>query len=287
MQRGRGIAGEISLFSGIASPAASDTISGNRLPCMTAFPIETMSQPDLPLSEIILRRSTPVVINSFNQLTYVKNMVAKLREARFGNLYILDQASTYPPLRAWLAGVHERGEALPLYSPANKGPHDFFLSQTYKLFGGGPVIYTDPDLSWTQLAPDFLTRMFAIAHRYRIFKVGPALTIPAPAETKPGLRTVLDRGIPMDVAEYESRYWVNEVEPGVYNSPIDTTMHLFIPEYYAEGSPLITGLRVAGEGYSVLHLPWFANDPMPQEEYDFYLRLSRHTSWQPEAKTAD
>lgn len=85
----------------------------------------------------------------------------------------------------------------------------------------------------------------------------------------------------MGIAEYEARYWVTEVEPRVYNSPIDTTMHLFLPQYYKDGAPLITGLRVSGEGYDMLHQPWFINDPMPNDEYDFYLKLTKHTTWRP------
>lgn len=237
-----------------------------------------MNNTEMDLKELILRRSTPIVINCFNQLTYVRNIVGKLREAGFRNLYVLDQASTYPPLRQWLAEAAEQDLILPLYLPENKGPHFFFLRRLYDFFGGAPFIYTDPDLSWDRLAPDFLTRMFDLCHRYRVFKAGPALTIPGPEDTKPGLFSNHNSATAKSVSEYEAPYWENEVEPGVYNAPIDTTMHLFLPQYY-QNTALITGLRVAGEGYSVLHLPWFRNDPMPADEYDYYLQHSSYTTW--------
>ena len=242
-----------------------------------------MNIPDISIKELVLRRSTPFVINSYNQLTYVRNLVARLREAGFRNIYIVDQASTYPPLQAWLAQAGEQGIVFPLHSPTNNGPHHFFLARLYEVFGGAPFLYSDPDLSWDTLANDFVTRMFEIAHRYHIHKVGPALTIPAPAELKPGMITTADRGIPMTVAEFEQRYWMHEIEPGVYNAPIDTTMHLFLPQYYEDGAALITGLRVGGEGYSLRHLPWFIDDPMPADEYQFYLQQTRHTTWKSEA----
>lgn len=240
-----------------------------------------MPHPDIALNEMILRRSTPVIINSFNQLTYLKNIITKLCAEGFRNIYVLDQASSYPPLQEWLAGVQERGQALPLFSSINKGPHDFFLSKTYDMFGGAPFIYSDPDLSWNQLAPEFLTRLFELAHRHHIFKVGPALKIPDKNQIKPNLKCIQDGSVGMGIAEYEARYWITEVEPRVYNSPIDTTMHLFLPQYYKHGAPLITGLRVSGEGYDMLHQPWFINDPMPNDEYDFYLKLTKHTTWRP------
>jgi len=242
-----------------------------------------MDTQSIDIKELVLRRSTPFVVNSFNQLTYVKNMVMKLHAAGFRNIYVIDQASSYPPLLAWLAQASEEGIVFPLYSPANNGPHYFFLSRLYEIFGGAPFLYSDPDLSWDVMANDFLTRMFEIAHRYSFYKVGPALTIPGPAEMKPGMITTADRGIPMTVAEFEHRYWQNEIEPGVYQAPIDTTAHLFLPQYYPANAPLVTGLRVAGPGYSMLHLPWFINDPMPAEEYQFYLQQTRHTTWKPDA----
>lgn len=241
-----------------------------------------MQTPDIGIKEMILRRSTPVVINCFNQFTYVKNIVEKLRDAGFGNLYLVDQASTYPPLRDYMAQLVERNAALPLYLPENKGPHHFFLTRLYDIFGGAPFVYTDPDLSWDQLAPDFLTRMFDVGHRYRAFKVGPALVLPNEGEGKPNLLNSHNSDRPKTVAEVEAPYWREEIEPGVFHAPIDTTMHLFIPQYYDPGHALITGLRIAGDGYSLLHLPWFKNDPMPQEEYDYYLQRSSYTTWLPD-----
>jgi hypothetical protein len=94
-----------------------------------------MRHPNIAIPELVLRRSTPVVVNSFNQLTYLRNMVERLRDEGFRNLYILDQASTHRPLKDWLAGVEERNEALPLFSATNNGPHDFFIAGKYKLFG--------------------------------------------------------------------------------------------------------------------------------------------------------
>ncbi len=241
-----------------------------------------MSDPSL--EELILRRSVPVVINSFNQYTYLRGMVERLREEGFRNLFIVDQASDHPALMQWLAQVARDEQAYVLYSPTNKGPHDFFLSGRYHWFGGAPFFYTDPDLSWRRLAGDFVTRMFDLAHRYRVFKVGSALTIPSPVEAKADLQMRSKDGGLISVAQHESQFWENEVLPGVYNAPIDTTLHLFAPQYYVPGSPLITGLRVAGQGYDLKHLPWFKDDPMPAAEYQHYLSKSRHTTWRPDFK---
>lgn len=226
--------------------------------------------------EIILRRSIPIIINSFNQLAYLNNLIKKLLLARFENIYILDQGSSYPPLTKWLSGVYERKEALPLFLGRNNGPHYFFISELYKIFGGGPFVYTDPDISWNNLAPDFLSFLFDISEKYRIFKVGPALEIPEKSDIE-DIKIEDEKGKFFTINEWESQFWKHEIEPGVYNSPIDTTFHLFVPQYYLPGTPLITGLRVSGNGRTVLHLPWHKSFLVPEEEREFYYKSTKHS----------
>lgn len=225
----------------------------------------------------MLRRATPVVVNSFNQLTYTRNLLEKLTEAGFANLYVVDQHSSDPALLDYLAGVNASGAALVLFASENNGPHHFFAAGLHhSLLGGAPFLYTDPDLSWDTLAPDFLSKLFDTAYKYAAFKVGPALALPSAEEAKPvfcpgpnGKATIF---------EHEGRYWEKELEAGVFDAPIDTTLHLFIPALFPGGT-VIAGLRVAGEGFSVKHLPWFKDDPMPARERDFYLARSSYTTW--------
>jgi hypothetical protein len=227
----------------------------------------------MDIRELILRRSTPVVINSFNQHFYLQNIVAKFLEAGFLNLLIFDNGSTYPPLVNYLNNIKDDVRVMPVYYNANMGPHHFFISKIYaSVFGPCPFLYTDPDLTWTALADDFVSRLLDLTHKHQIFKAGPALTLPHPHELKEASPKIKDAGQMLDVIEFESRYWQLEVEPGIYNSPIDTTLHLFNPAYYNDTS-IITGLRVAGAGYEVKHSPWFKDDPCPTEETDFYKKL--------------
>ena len=227
--------------------------------------------------EQVLRRSTPVVINSFNQLTYLKNIVSKLVDAGFRNIYVLDQASSYPPLLSYLSDLAKSGDVLLWALPENKGPRFFFESHAFEVFGRAPFIYSDPDISWDRLAPNFLTRLFELGHKYRSFKVGPALALPAASEIKQGL--TIPRKQNKTVLEWETQFWQKEVEPDVYASPLDTTFHLFIPQYYARGASILTGMRVAGEGFSVVHVPWYKTDPMTDEEYEHYLSTEKFSSW--------
>lgn len=227
----------------------------------------------MDIRELILRRSTPVVINSFNQYFYLNNIVTKFLDAGFLNILIFDNASTYPPLTDYLNRIKDDVRVLPVYYGVNRGPHHFFLERIYtSIFGQCPFLYTDPDVTWTTLADDFVSRLLDLTHKYQTFKVGPALTLPHPHELKKSLPKIREGEREMDVIEFESRYWQTEIEPGIYNSPIDTTLHLFSPAYY-QNTSIITGLRVAGAGYEIKHSPWFKDDACPEEESIFYKQL--------------
>ena len=48
---------------------------------------------------------------------------------------------------------------------------------------------------------------------------------------------------------------------------------------YAPGQEIISGLRVAGPGFEVKHLPWYVDDPRPEDEIQFYKESAKFSSW--------
>ena len=75
---------------------------------------------ELPIQEILLRRSLPVVINSFNQYTYLKNLLGKLESDGFRNFMIVDNNSTYAPLLAYYDELNKSGKAAVILYGENK-----------------------------------------------------------------------------------------------------------------------------------------------------------------------
>lgn len=233
----------------------------------------------MEIAEILLRRSVPVVINSFNQHYYLENIVNRFLAAGFLNIVIFDNRSTYPPLLAYLKQIREDKRVLPIYYPENFGPHYFFHKHVFKLLGDIPFLYTDPDLDWDTLADNFLLRLFELGRKYKIAKVGTALTLPTPETMKPELPQHISYGKGYTLSEWEGRYWTEELEPGVYKADIDTTLHLFNPAYLSGEQTFFTALRVAGPGFEVKHLPWFSDDPCPDDERVFYTGLEKFSNW--------
>ena len=233
-------------------------------------------------TELVLRRSLPVFINSFNQPHYLRDLIANLSSHGFSNLWILDNDSTYPPLLGYYAELTAAPAASPrvLYYPGNFGPRHFHLSGLYRSVWPYPHFFTDPDLLFTTVADTFATTLLDLSIRYRVAKVGAALTLP-PLESM----TPVKRGYPetdwkpVSVLEWEKQFWANEIEEEVYGVSIDTTFHLFNPEFF-NPDLFLQGIRVARPGYQAKHRPWFIDDLPPNDELAFY-RTSRvgHGDW--------
>ena len=100
------------------------------------------------IEEIILRKITPVVINSFNQPTYLKNIVNKFVMNKFINIFVLDNGSTYQPLIDLYQQLSDKGITI-LYYNQNRGPRYFHTEEIYKKYLGMiPHVYTDPDIDF-------------------------------------------------------------------------------------------------------------------------------------------
>lgn len=217
------------------------------------------------LQEIALRRTTPVVINSFNQLFYLKNIIEKFLLNGFRNIYIVDQGSTYPPLNEYLKSINSiHPEVFPIFLEKNMGPRWFITNTAYHMFATECFIYTDPDILFETLADNFVFRFVELSHKYQVPKVGTALSlkdINGSISATPGKK--------FTIMEWEQQFWTDEIEKCVYAAPVDTTLHLFNKQYYSE-ELFYKAVRVAGSGFEVQHAPWLINDPMPAEEKEFY-----------------
>ena len=225
----------------------------------------------MKISELLLRRTIPVVINSFNQLTYLQNIIKKFQMNDFKNIVILDNNSDYPPLLEFYKELINCSIAIVLYYNNNNGPRYFHQSELYKIYSTVPHLYTDPDLDFEYLSSDYLSKLLEISNKYKIFKVGSALEIPTDSEIKSDLfMRPGDSDLAIPVKEWEARFWLNEIETEIYNAPIDTTLHLFNPEYYSSDSPYLIGIRIGLEGFRVKHLPWYKNNLMNSNEYHYY-----------------
>lgn len=215
----------------------------------------------------------PIIINNFNRLTMLKELIESLTSRGYSRIVILDNQSTYPPLLRWYDSCPYEVIRLPRnfgfkalwkYAPARKR----FCSDYY--------IYTDADVRLSPECPaDVVERMFHILkhERRKAFKIGPSIRItdlPDQYSHK------------QEVVNFESKYFTEEVEVDgtkLYRAPIDTTFALYRPRIGLSRRVSLEAYRMA-EPYSILHLPWYQRSACLSEEDAFYAKACQQpTMW--------
>ena len=214
----------------------------------------------------------PVYIVSHDNYTYVRNFLAQLRrlDVAPGDIYVVDNASTYPPLLDLLSELEIQGYHVYRLSE-NFGPY-VLKEPRAGLNLPSHYILSDPDL---QFHPDFPASfrqdLKEITEICGTWKGGSALDISDSGRFLPG-----NYSSGKSIPEWESKYWIKKVrifknrlnhlssslaaatvrEGDVYWAAIDTTLSLCIAESENTGLGYLDAVRVAG-AYRVFHLPWY------------------------------
>jgi len=228
----------------------------------------------------------PIIINSFNQLTYLRTMVTQLQRLGCEDIVVLDQASTHPPLLEYLASIETSVAVVRLSE--NNGPHWLFTSGFVSALPQW-FVYTDPDILFPKSMPrSFLSDMLKVCKRNNAAKVGLALDISQPEKIK---RAELPLGGRIySIPEWERQFWQTRVPMlglEVYRAPVDTTFALynrlrFDPEIKKirttgvyHSMDMANSYRLAGR-YTSVHLPWMLDDPIPEPELQWYIATRRN-----------
>ncbi len=215
----------------------------------------------------------PIVINNFNRLTTLRQLIGSLEQRGYTNIHILDNQSTYPPLLEWYKSCPY--EVIRL--PENIGFKALWkYAPVRKRFCGDYYIYTDADVALDEACPgDIIGHMHRILkyERPHAFKIGPSIRID----------NLPDHYIhKKDVIDWESRFFEQKVQEGdllLYRAPIDTTFALYRPRVGLSRRPSLEAYRMAAP-YQILHLPWYEDSAHPTEEEQYYKeQCKKPTAW--------
>lgn len=240
------------------------------------------------MTEAYLRACLPVFINSFNQPTFLRDMVDWFHRHGFCNVTVMDNGSKSPKLLAYFRSADFKTRARLVQQDDNKGPRRTLLSLMKSQIGPySPFIFSDPDL-WLPENPadDFLTRMFAMGHKYSRCKVGLALDISHPELFRDITVVMGARRNEWTIQDWEQRYWNRPLEDGVYDANVDTTFFLNVPFSGAERElsehgrrqGRVPALRMGGAGFVARHRPWYKDDGQPKDERAFYVQHANGVS---------
>lgn len=210
-------------------------------------------------------RDIPILINSYNRLGCLRRLIDWLRTAGHRRLYVLDNASTYPPLLEYLRQLEQSGSASVVRLGENLGHLALWRGNLLKLLGiATEYVYTDPDVVPAPFCPadavGFLQRILADEPDVALAGLGLRLDdIPA---CYPHRSVVL---------AWEQQFWLRPAAPGLFLAPIDTTFALYRP---GAGHGLAQPALRTGWPYLAAHEGWYADPCNGSEEDRFYQRAT-------------
>jgi hypothetical protein len=211
-------------------------------------------------------KNTPIIINNYNRLEYLKAQVNWLLECGHYNLHIIDNASTYPPLLDY----YKRVKATVYRLDRNVGHEALWRTHIYQRFSKYYYVLTDPDVLPDETTPtDYIEYFYSLLQEYKMIKkVGFGLRINDLPDYYPNKSEVIT---------WEKQFEENPVRPGVYKARIDTTFALYRPGAFFQcwEETLRTGAP-----YLLRHMPWYENPSTLSPEGEYYLQhAGASSSW--------
>ncbi|MDH6534845.1 hypothetical protein M2101_001521 [Parabacteroides sp. PM5-20] len=220
------------------------------------------------ISPIKTGKEIPIIINNFNRLTTMLQLIEALTDRGYNNIYIIDNKSTYPPLLAY----YEKCPFTVFRLNENLGYKALWKSELKKRFCKDYYIYTDSDVVPTTYCPDDFIDYFLKELKKHPFarKIGFSLRID----------NIPDTYIHKDkVIDWEGKYYQRLTPDGLYRAPIDTTFALYRPFSGLSRSRYIEAYRTAYP-YQAEHLPWYMDSKQLSEEETYYINHSKQaTAW--------
>ena len=201
-------------------------------------------------------KNIPIFIVCRDRVSDLALLVSWFQKNGFSNIVLVDNNSLYPPLLEF----YENCECQVIRLKTNKGcgsPWKYGLVQ--EIAKNSFYILSDPDVIPIKECPaDVVARMYKLLLKYPQYeKVGMGLKI----DDLPDHYKFKD-----EVIQWESQFHQTEVEPGVYEAPVDTTFALYRPGVSRGVEHM--ALRTAYP-YEARHMAWYANSGSltPEEQY--------------------
>ena len=201
---------------------------------------------------------------SYNHLTHLKSIVKFFQSIGAKNVSIIDNASTFQPLKEYLKTCPYRV----YYMHKNYGHMVLFECPVFReTIDNEFFVLTDPDILPVAECPsDYLLKFLEILLRY-------------PMKNKVGFSLKIDDlpdhyKLKENVIQWEKGFFKNGVERRgmtIYDANLDTTFALYRPRREWRTNHFYEAYRV-GAPYTARHLPWYRNLAQLSDEEIFYIQ---------------
>jgi hypothetical protein len=209
-------------------------------------------------------REVPIFVNSFNRLTCLRRLLEWLCAAGHRRIFVIDNASTYPPLLDYLGEVERHHLATVIRLPENVGHLAIWACGLLDRLGiTSEYVYTDPDVLPADFCPPDLVGFLqaVVAENPEILAAGPGLRIDDIPDHYPHKAAVM---------AWEGQFWLRPAAPRLFRAGIDTTFALYRP---GASHTLGTGRSIrTGWPYLAAHEGWYSDHQSPTDEEMHYRR---------------
>ena len=208
-------------------------------------------------SEQPMKRQYPIIITVRDRVTDLQSLLSWLEDVGQREIWLCDNASTYPPTVKFLADTRYQV----VYNHQNLGHRAPWLSGLVAELGADrPFVVTDPDVVPCATCPFDALDYFSdtLQTHHDMDKVGFSLRI----DDLPEHYRHRD-----EVITWERQFWTNQFAPGLFFAPIDTTFAMYRPGVGHQNS---RSLRTQPP-YEAHHMPWYENTSAPTPEQQYYV----------------
>lgn len=216
-------------------------------------------------------KSIPIIIISFNQLHYLKQLVEFLKKSNYSNIVIIDNNSTYKPLLDYFDSIESTVSLHRLNE--NMGHLVFWKNkELFDKYSKGYYVITDADIVPDDGCPeDFVLHFKKLLNKnYQVTKVGFSLKIGDIPDTNINKQKVID---------WESQFWNNQNKDGDFISKIDTTFAIYRPYYKYNSDSFYDAIRTKNP-WQAKHGGWYLDNKNLTEEQLFYFSVcNQSSSW--------
>ena len=214
----------------------------------------------------------PIIIISFNQFFYLKQLVSFLKKHDYNNIAILDNNSTYPPLLDYFNDI-EKDVKIHRFNK-NYGHRVFWKQKTiFDKYAKGYYVVTDPDIVPVNECPHNFLKHFKeiLDANSEINKVGFSLKIDDIPDTNKEKETII---------KWENQFWRNLTKNKNYVAKIDTTFALYRPKTIAPiWLDFFKAIRVKYP-YIAKHGGWYVDSNNLTKEQEYYVKtVNKSSSW--------
>jgi hypothetical protein len=214
----------------------------------------------------------PIIIISYNQLHYLKQLIDFLLKNHYSNIVIIDNHSTYPPLLNYFDQIEDSITIHKLDD--NAGHLSFWKHQSlFNTYSKGYYAVTDPDIVPIAECPGNFVQTFRVLldKAYDRTKVGLSLKLEDIPDTNPNKKYIVD---------WESQYWTAKIHPQAYKAEIDTTFALYRPGYSYKLKHFTKAWRT-DYPLQAKHGGWYLDLEHLTKEQRYYMKTANDSaSWQ-------